>query len=201
MKQNKYDYSVISRKYGYETYEKNDIEEVYKEWKRNLSLWECICLSVYRTSSNMINRFIRVGSSNYLKVISKIVTVFERGINSAITKGVIDRNIAVYRNLARNEGVFFESIEVGDVINRASGFGGYKGTHVDKTIDRQISNMFRPRAYAIFLIPKGTSCAYINYWGIFSYEHELLLNKDLAYVVKEKRKLYNRPLYVLEVKR
>ncbi len=31
MKHEKYDYSDISRKYGYDTFEKDDIKKVYKE--------------------------------------------------------------------------------------------------------------------------------------------------------------------------
>lgn len=201
MKHEKYDYSDISRKYGYDTFEKDDIKKVYKKWKKNLSFQEKFCLFLYRIWSSKINRVIRNDEMGQQQSISGFYTFMDRGINSALAKGSIDRNIAVYRRVAKDEALFLESKELGDVISGTSGYGGYKGTHVDKTINEKYCNMGLPKAFAIFLVPQGTSCAYINYWvALFSMEHELLLNKDLTYELKEKGNIFGRPLYVLKVK-
>ena len=199
--ENQYDYSEIARKYGYNTFSKSDIKKYYLSWKKGLSKKEIVCLFLYRLSSSRINRFIREDWKNLKpQGIKKIIAKIEYNIYTSIDKGTIDRNIAVYRRLAQKESDFWSKKKIGDIITGEKEYKGYKGTHVDKRIKSHYCHLNLPKSFLIILVPKGTRCAYINYWvAIFSMEHELLLNKNLVYTLKERTILFGVPLFVIEI--
>ncbi len=200
MRNEAYDYGEIAEKYGYSTCENSEIKKLYLKWKNSLTLQEKRCLWLYRINSVALNKYLRNEKNErwpkwYLNMLKRI----DEGVLSALNKGFLNRNIAVYRRLASGESDFLESRHVGDTIV-GDEYCGYKGTHVDKTIAKKYLNLNLPKAFAVYLLPEKTSCAYINYWvAIFMMEHELLINKNYSYKLLEKDAIFERDLYVLEL--
>lgn len=166
------------------------IKQEYMQWKKELTKPEIRALKKYRrgkfNNKGNINEYLRNGNSNDKRKNKEV----ER-LKSALARAEINENIAVYRNIHPEEYVSLKKYKKNDVI----AYRDFKGTHVRESIRKNGSV-----AYAIYLIPKGYNCAYINYWyPFYGMEKELLINCGSKCKVVDIKKLFGKDCYILKV--
>lgn len=99
--------------------------------------------------------------------------------------------MATYRTINKYEHSFLRQYNINDIfVNR-----DFKGTHVSQYIFKNTTS-----AYIVYLIPKGYTCVYINYWvHIFMHEKELLLTCDSKCKIIDIKRVFNKDCYIIEV--
>lgn len=167
------------------------LREEYKKWKKELTREEVKEIRKYRIGTvtpgkRNINAYLRNSSQNDCKKNDKV-----KILKNAISRAKINNNIATYRTINRIECDYIKKFSRNEIFENRD----FKGTHVSKYIFKNTTT-----AYVIYLIPKGYTCAYINYWvPIFMHEKELLLNCGSKCRIVDVKKVFEKDCYVVEV--
>ena len=151
--------------------------------------WQAFCL--YRRGDTLpipggnINKYLRKDNSTNAKT-EKIIDLMSK----AISKAQLNKNIATFRNLCREENNILNTYNINDTFE----FVDFKGTHAKEVIKKNNS-----AAYAIFLIPKGYPCAYVDYWWECFSEKELLINIGAQCKLLDIKTVFNKNCYIIQI--
>lgn len=163
----------------------------YKTWKNGLNKEEIKVIRKYRLGTispgkRNINAYLRLGTNDDIKKNQEVEI-----LKKALSKAKIENNAATYRTINKYEHSFLRQYNINDIfVNR-----DFKGTHVSQYIFKNTTS-----AYIVYLIPKGYTCAYINYWvHIFMHEKELLLTCDSKCKIIDIKHVFNKECYIIEV--
>ena len=163
---------------NYDTFTKKEAKkfgkDLYNNWHINSE--EKFAFFIYRISSVFSRKINKDARNNNYNVIVEINS-------NALERSFINQEIVVKREtnkdfLSAND-TNFDDVKKDDVLIEK----GFTSTFL-----YQPKWICRGTVRLKIRVPKGINGAYINpiFWG-FQFEHELLLNKNMKYLVEEKR--------------
>lgn len=184
-----YDINKLAKLYDYNFRSYNKVKKAYNGWRTKLTKKQKQVIKEYRKGTKKelrINALIRANQKSDKVDILK----------SALENAKLDEKTVTYRYIEKEE---YENCFDKHIVGTMVYFKDFKGTHVK----RYICEIFKKKhivAYAIFLLPKGISAAYINDFSIsYLNERELLINCNTAWkIVNVVKILHDKNCFVLE---
>lgn len=158
----------------------NNLVKNGEEWSQNLSPREVSAIKAYtKTHYADINEQLRSGTDYKQK--NRI-----SAIDRALSKSFLKEDLVVYRGFQSNSLV--EDIKNGKAIGKEFHDKGFLSTTISPTIVNQNFNSFSS-IFAEVRLLKGTKAAYVEKISSIPRDKEVLVQRDLKFVITEARKV------------